>query len=78
MYLEILRFRKHKKSNSGRNCPKKSNIKVPLLAPAGMFILADEDIPDEGMKIAEKIGSIEEWKENYNPYNGDKLGWGNI
>lgn len=55
-----------------------SNIKVPLLAPAGMFILADEDIPDEGMKIAEKIGSIEEWKENYNPYNGDKLGWGNI
>lgn len=55
-----------------------SNIKVPLLAPAGMFILADEDIPDEGMKIVEKVGSIEEWKENYNPYNGDKLSFGNL
>ncbi len=55
-----------------------STIKSPLLAPAGMFILANEDIPDEGMKIVEKVGSIEEWKESYNPYNGDKLGRGNI
>lgn len=55
-----------------------SSVKVPLLTPAGMYILADESIPEEGMKIVKKIGSIEDWKENYNPYNGDKIGWGKL
>lgn len=53
-------------------------VKEPLLAPAGMYILAEEEIPSEGVKIVYRIGSIEEWKENYNPYNGDILGWGKL
>ena len=55
-----------------------SSVKGPLLAPAGMYILAEEEIPIEGQELVYRIGSVEEWKENYNPYNGDRLGWGKL
>lgn len=50
----------------------------PLYRPAGMFIINDVDIPENVQDIVENIGTKEQWKKYYNPYNGDLLGWSEL
>lgn len=50
----------------------------PLISPAGMFIISDVKIPDKVEHIVSEIGTPEQWKRFYNPYNGDKLSWSEL
>lgn len=53
-------------------------VSGPLLQAAGIYILADEEIPVVVQETVEKIGTLEQWKESYNPYDGDKLDWSDL
>lgn len=46
---------------------------IPLVQAIAIFHLADEEMPNEVKNVAESIGTKEQWKENYDPYNSDKL-----
>jgi len=51
---------------------------APLVQAAGIFYLADKDIPIEVKDTVDRIGTKEQWLKYYNPYDGDKLGWSEL
>lgn len=54
------------------------SVQGSLLTPVGAFYLADKDIPNSIKSKVDAIGTKEQWLANYNPYNGDKFGWGEL
>lgn len=50
----------------------------PLAQAAGMYYLAEKDIPAEVKDTVDCIGTKEQWLKYYNPYNGDKLDWSEL
>ena len=50
----------------------------PLTQAAGIYYLADKDIPVEVKDTVDHIGTKEQWLKYYNPYDGDKLGWSEL
>lgn len=48
----------------------------PLVAPIGMALQQNIDLPNDIFEVAEKVLPVEEWISRYDSYNTDPLTWG--